>query len=59
MLLKPSGEYLTILIVGINKAGVAGMSEQMPLAVGYVLVKRGCNNGCADVACAAADKDRQ
>ena len=35
------------------------MSEQMPLAVGYVLVERGCHNGCADVARATTDKDGQ
>ena len=38
-LLKPVGEHLTILIVSIDKAGVAGMPEQMPLTVGYILVE--------------------
>ena len=56
---QPTGEHLAILFVSIDKAGVAGMSEQMPLAVGYVLVERGCHNGCADVARATTDKDGQ
>ena len=56
---QPTGEHLAILFVSIDKAGVAGMSEQMPLAVRYVLVERGCHNGCADVARATTDKDGQ
>lgn len=59
MLFQPSGKNLTILIVSIDKASVAGISEQMPLAVGDILVKRGSDNGCADVARATAYKDWQ
>ena len=59
MLFQPSGEYLTILIVSIDKAGVSGIPEQMPLTVGYILVKRGGDYWCADVARATAYKDRQ
>ena len=59
MLFQPACENLTILIVSIDKASVAGMSEQMPLAVGYILVKRGSDNRCADVTRATAYKDWQ
>ena len=58
-LLKPVGEHLTILIVSIDKASVAGIPEQVPLTVGYILVKRGGDNRCADVARATAYKHRQ
>jgi hypothetical protein len=39
MLLQPVGKHLAILFVGIHEAHVAGMAEQMPSAVGDVLIK--------------------
>ena len=56
ILLKPAGEHLTILLVSINKAGMAGVPEQMPSAVRDILVERGSNNRSADVARTATDK---
>ncbi len=43
------GEHLVIFLVGIDKAGVTGVPEQVPLAVGDIFVKRGSNNGRADI----------
>ena len=56
MLFQPAGEHLTILLVSINKTGVTGVAEQMPLALRDILVKRGGNNGGTDVTRAAADE---
>ena len=50
------GEYLAILLVGIDKACVARVAEQVPLAVGDMLVERGGYNGGTDVACTTTDK---
>ena len=36
---QPLGEYLAILLVSIDKASVARVAEQMPLAVGDMLVE--------------------
>ena len=36
---QPLGEYLAILLVSIDKASVARVAEQMPLAVGNMLVE--------------------
>ena len=58
ILLQPAGEHLTILLVSIDKAGMAGVPEQMPLALRDILVERGSHNGSADVAGATADKGR-
>ena len=41
ILLQPAGEHLTILLVSIDKAGMAGVPEQMPLALRDILVERG------------------
>ena len=56
ILLQPAGEHLAILLVSIDKAGMAGVPEQMPLAVWDVFIERSSDNGGADVAGAAADK---
>ena len=56
--LQPAGEHLAILLVGINKARVTGVAEQMPLTVRYILVKRGRHNGGTDVACTTTDEGR-
>ena len=56
MLLQPAGEHLAILLVSIDEAGVAGASEQVPLALGDVLVERGGHDRGTDVARATADK---
>ena len=37
---------------------MTGVPEQVPLAVGNMFIERGCNDGGADVARAAADKCR-
>lgn len=56
--LQPTDEHLAILLVSIDKAGMAGVPEQMPLAVWDVFIERSSDNGGADVAGAAADKGR-
>ena len=55
---QPLGKHLAILLVSIDKTGVARVAEQMPLAVGDMLIERGCYNGGTDVACATTDKCR-
>ena len=36
---QPLGKHLAILLVSIDKASVARVAEQMPLAVGNMLVE--------------------
>jgi hypothetical protein len=58
ILLQPAGEYLAILLVGIDETGMAGVPEQMPLTAGDMLIKRSRHNGGADVVSATTDKGR-
>ena len=58
ILLQPAGEHLTILHVSIDKTGMTGMPEQMPLAVWNIFIERCCHNRRADIARATTDKCR-
>ena len=53
---QPLAEHLAIFLVGIDEAGVARVPEQVPLAVGDIFVKRGSNNGRANVSRSTADE---
>lgn len=56
--LQPAGKHLAIFLVGIDETCMPGLSEQMPLAAGDVLIERGCHHRCTDIARTATNECR-